>query len=112
MKNLVFGFLIVIGFASTGCEKENIPEFQFEATVLHKGMDCGETYLISLNNLSGDSTIINGVYYAENLPSDMLAVGLEIYLNCRYPIENELSLCTTYGPGYPHIFVINAKISE
>jgi len=112
MKNIIFGFLFAIGFTSTACEKEDIPEHQFEATVLYQGMDCGGTYLISLNNLSGDSTLVNGVYYAENLSSDLRIDGLEIYLNCRYPKENELSLCTTFGPGYPHIFVINAKIAE
>ena len=112
MKNTVFGFILIICSASVSCEMVNPPEYQFEATVLHQGMDCGGIFIIQLNNLSGDTTLINGVYYAENLSSDLKIDGLEIFLNCRHPKENELSVCTTFGPGYPHVFVIDAEKAE
>ena len=112
MKKTIFGLLLVIGVASFSCEKEKEIDYHFKATVLKRGMDCGDTYLILLTNLSGDSTIINTTYYADNLSSDLKIDGLEIFLNCRYPKNNELGVCTTYGIGYPHVFVIEAEKAE
>jgi hypothetical protein len=112
MKKTIFGLLLVIGVASFSCEKEKEIDYHFKATVLYRGMDCGDTYLILLTNLSGDSTIISTIYYADNLSSDLKIDGLGIFLNCRYPENNELGVCTTYGPGYPHVFVIEAEKAE
>lgn len=112
MKKTIFGLLLLIVVASFSCEKEKEIDYHFKATVLKQGMDCGNTYLILLTNLSGDSTIINTTYYADNLSSDLKIDGLEIFLNCRYSKNNEMSVCTTYGIGYPHVFVIEAEKTE
>ena len=109
MKKTIFGLLLVIGVASFSCEKEKEIDYHFKATVLYRGMDCGDTYLILLTNLSGDSTIISTTYYADNLSQGLKIDGVEIFLNCRYPVNNEMSVCTTYGIGFPHVFIIEAE---
>jgi hypothetical protein len=101
---------IVILFS---CEKENeiqdSNEFQFEATVIGKGLDCGETFLISLKSLDDNTDIANGTYYADQLDSDLKIAGLKIYLNCRKPSDTELYACTAMGPSYPHVIVTDSK---
>lgn len=97
----------------TGCEQENnsdnVNAFPFKATVIDKGMDCGETFLISLKSIEGNSKIEDGTYYADSLDSDLKIPGLKIYLNCREPNEDELYPCTTMGPAYPHVIVTESK---
>ena len=112
MNKTIIGLLLVIGVTNFSCEKETEIDYQFKATVLGQGMDCGDTYLILLTNLSGDSTIINSTYYADNLSQDLKIDGLEIFLNCRYLKNNEMSVCTTYGIGFPHVFVIESEKAE
>ncbi len=108
----MLSLLLVLGVACISCEKETEIDYQFKATVLERGMDCGDTYLILLTNLSCESTIINTTYYADNLSQELKIDGLEIFLNCRYPENNEMSVCTTYGIGFPHVFVIEAEKVE
>lgn len=102
----------VIFFIS--CEKDDdkvAPEgFQFEATVINKGMDCGETFIISLKSIETNSNIEDGTYYADKLNSDFKVTGLKIYLNCREPNnKDEIYACTMMGPTYPHVTVIDCK---
>ncbi len=116
MKQRVFlSILITVNFLIS-CEKDNnskdIDSFQFEATVINKGMDCGETFIISLKSIDTDSNIEDGTYYADNLKSDFKVPGLKIYLNCREPNNDELYPCTTVGITYPHVIVVNSKIYD
>ena len=108
--------LIILLFITTSCEKENDnntpEEFQYEATVINKGLDCGETFLISIKGLYNNSELEDGTYYADQLDSDFKVPGLKIYLNCREPDENEIYACTHMGPTYPHVIVTDCKIKE
>ncbi|MCT4643466.1 MAG: hypothetical protein N4A74_00660 [Carboxylicivirga sp.] len=102
------GFLLLT-FSLTlllSCEKEeDIYDFQFEATVIGKGSDCGDTYLISLKNRGGSTSIIDGIYYADQLKSEFKVSGLKLYLNGRKPYDNEMHACSTLGIPYPHIVI-------
>jgi hypothetical protein len=100
-----------------GCEKDKdedqiSSDFKFKATVLSMGLDCGDTFTISLENLDSDSDIEDGIYYADNLPAEYKEEGVLIYLNCREPNEEEVYACTTLGPSYPHIIVTNSLLVE
>lgn len=113
MKRTLIYLAILFGFTFIGCEKEtdseNEKEYQFEATVIGKGLDCGDTYLIDLKITIGNSDIVEGTYYADDLSSDLKVVGLKIKLNCRKPNDDELYVCTTMGPSYSHVIVIDAE---
>lgn len=100
-----------------GCEKDKdedqiSSDFKFKATVLSMGLDCGDTFTISLENLDSDSDFEDGIYYADNLPAEYKEEGVLIYLNCREPNEEEVYACTTLGPAYPHIVVTNSLLVE
>ena len=57
----------------------------------------------------GDSEIANGTYYADKLPPQLKVAGLKIRLNSRKSANEDLYACTTMGPGYYHVIVINSE---
>ncbi len=116
MNRFVF-FIVMLSLISlTCCEKEHEPDdassFLFEATVMGNGLDCGETYLISLTQRGSNSDIEDGMYYAYQLDPEFKEPGLKVYLNCRQPNDSELQACTMMGPTYQHLIVIDCKRKE
>lgn len=116
MKSLFLLSIFTFGILLSGCDKEddniNNSNFEYKATVKSQGLDCGETYIISIESIDSDADIANGNYYADSLDSDLKVEGLIIYLNCRKPNEDELYACTTLGPTYSHVIVTDSKIAE
>ncbi len=116
MNRLIFLIVLISLISLTSCEKDNesinSDDFVFEATVIGKGVDCGDTYVIILTNRGSNSDIEDGMYYADQLDSDFKVSGLEIYLNCREPNDTELYACTMMGPTYPHVIVTDCKTKE
>ena len=111
MKKVVFYFTLLMSFLFFGCQSDNDPEgviYEFEATVLGKGIDCGGTFLIDLSRKHGDSDIKNGTYFADNLPDELKVKGIKLKLNCRKPTIDEAYPCTTLGPGYYHVVVLES----
>jgi hypothetical protein len=104
--SILFVCLLIPFFYSCYKKESNEIEFRFEAKVIGKGIDCGDTFLIDLRNLSDDSEFENSIYYAFNLPSEFKVADLEIKLNCRLPNINEAVACTHLGPDFPHLIVI------
>jgi len=104
------------GVFFAGCEKDDDKiikkDYNFKATVISRGIDCGETFIISLKNLETDSEFKDGIYYAHKLASEFKVPELKIYLNCRQLNPDEGVACTTLGPGYPHLVVINSVKAE
>lgn len=111
MKKVTLYILVLIGFLVLGCNSDNDPDtinYEFEATVLGKGIDCG-SFLVNLSKKNGDSDIKNGTYYANDLPVDLQVKGYKIKLNCRRPTQEENYACTTLGPGYFHLIVLESE---
>lgn len=116
MKRLIILPIIYLGLLLSSCNKEdnNISKdnFQYEATVIGQGMDCGETFTISLKSIKTNTDFEDGTYYADNLSSDLKVEGLKIYLNCRELNNDEIYACTMWGPTYPHVFVTESKKAD
>ena len=113
MKQLVFLSILFLGIFFISCEKDDETDmYNYEATVNNKGLDCGDTFTITLKNVNTDSTFEDGVYYADNLDSTFKVSGLKIYLNCREPNMDEIYACTTMGISYPHIIVVDCIKNE
>lgn len=111
MKKVVFYFTLLIPFIFIGCSSDNDSEeviYEFEATVLGKGIDCGGTFLIDLSRKYGDSDIKNGTYFADDLPEELKVKGQKLKLNCRKPTIDEAYPCITLGPGYNHVVVLES----
>ncbi|PKP34796.1 MAG: hypothetical protein CVU00_05190 [Bacteroidetes bacterium HGW-Bacteroidetes-17] len=115
MKQIAFLLILFSTSLIISCEKQDDAkgnDFQFEATVRNKRLDCGETIIIELKNISGNSEIADGIYYADNLDSEFKEPGLKIELNCREHNNDEVYACTTMGPTYPHVIVIDSKTGQ
>ena len=84
-KLLLLLTLFAGGLFGAGCDNDEQLQghYNYEATVLYKGVDCHDTYLISLKNLDESSDITEGIYYADNLAPEFKVDGLKIYLNCQ-----------------------------
>jgi hypothetical protein len=108
MRSLSVVLLFLSGLVLTTCEKDRT-EYDFEAIVLYRGLDCGDTWVIGLTNLNGDPEISESNYYADNLPEEFKIEGLEIKLDCRLPENDEYYACTTLGPAFPHIVVTGCE---
>ena len=83
----------------------------FKATVLGKGQDCGNTFLIRFDEeVAGlPNSPVKGCYYADNLPEEYKIEGKTVEIQFRLPKEDEMSACTTMGIAFPHMYVLDVK---
>ena len=108
-------FLLAFAFSLSSCgDKESDPSFPFEAEVLGINMDCG----IPAVRFTGNIDRVNGIagyqssgsiYIAKNLPAELQTEGLSIVIKIRKIQDSELGACTAMGPGYPWIYVVEAR---
>ena len=104
--------LILIGFTFilTSCNNDDDNNELFNAVVIGKGLDCGDSFLIKFNeNIKGLPNSIDNTYYEINLPNEFKVAGKEIKVDFREPKENEYFPCTTLGIGYNLIYIISAE---
>jgi len=111
-------FLLAFAFSLSSCgDKESDPSFPFEAEVLGINMDCG----IPAVKFTGNIDRVNGIagthssgsiFIAKNLPAELQTEGLSIILKIRKIQDSELGACTAMGPGYPWIYVLEARVKE
>jgi hypothetical protein len=100
-------------YSITGIGGEN----RYAATVIGKGPDCGDTFLVRFaekgevgkslpdgNAVSSES----GIYYADGLPTAFKTEGSEIRITFRTLRADEAIACTALGPAYAHLRVTDA----
>lgn len=113
MKDLFAALLIWISLVSCDSNADEIQTqaSQPNATVLYRGLDCGDTYVIQFDpDVTGlPNNTFNNTYYAQNLPQALKVNGLAVHLDFREVTPAEAMACSTMGPGYPHIFVTAAE---
>jgi len=71
------------------------------------GPDCGNSYLLSLNE--ENKTLLRKTVYELNLPESLKAKGLKVSIKWRKAKASEMMKCTTEGPGYDQIYIIEAE---
>ena len=101
--------LLIALLALSSCKKE-LPESDApNATVLGKGIDCGDIYLIKVDDSIDGIDNWDNTYHAVNLPENLKNPGLRIWVDARPVNENEAIFCTTRGPSYPAIWLNGIK---
>ena len=98
---------IIMSLLAISCCKNEIEDKWYNATVIGKGLDCGNTFLIQFNeDVTGlpDNTS-NKTFYAINLPEEYKVSGKKIIVEFREPNTSEMIVCTTMGIGYPQIYI-------
>jgi hypothetical protein len=110
MKKIFYIMLAACFTLLNSCEEDESimdPGYNYEATVLGEGMDCGHIFLIELKNINRRGELKDAVYYAGGLTDEYKIPGLEMLLNCRLPGTEEIYPCTAMGPAYPFVIVEN-----
>ncbi len=114
MKRLLFTILTVLIFS---CDKneDDISTDTFDVTTAGIGIDC-KLVLIDFKGSDQDRikkiTNANGLrHQAFNLDKISFSTdGLILKVKVRKPFDSELFACTTLGPSYPWVTVLNAEI--
>lgn len=103
--------LLIIGILISSCSNNDDDNNElFNAVVIGKGLDCGNSFLIKFNEgIKGLPNTIDNTYYEINLPNEFKVAGKEIKVDFRNPKENEYFPCTSLGPGYNLIYIISAE---
>ena len=88
---------------------EDIDNEYVGATILGKGMDCGNSFLIGFDaDVTGLPSPYK-VYYEINLPEKYKINNERISVKFRVPNNNEIMVCTMMGPSYPQIYVVDVR---
>jgi hypothetical protein len=108
MKKSAFP-LFILAFLLASCKKEG--KEIYNATILEKGLDCGDSFLIKVNeDVSGlPENPFDHIFYEINLPEEFKVKGKKVNIEFRNPKDEEQIICTTMGPGYPKLFIIKAE---
>ena len=92
---------------------EDISDDFFNATVIGIGGDC-RTYLIQfdedIEHIAGYSLF--RAYYAPNLPEKYNVKGERISVKFRMPKNDEAMACTTMGPTFGQIYVLDVRYNQ
>jgi len=111
MKNfnfLIIGLFVLI-ISCTKNNQEDVTAFA-SATVLGKGLDCGNSYLLKFDDdVTGLTENLDHIFFEINLPDDYKIEGKKIKVRFRSPKPDEMMACTTMGIGYPEIFITKVQ---
>lgn len=116
MKNLIF---LLPALLLSGCEKDPASPAlnEFEVVVAGQGMDCRlplidfkEPDLTRLEKITGSAG--GNRYHAYDLNESFDDPGQTIIISVRKTKNSEFSPCTTFGPAYPWVTVVDAKAAE
>ncbi|MCL1932864.1 MAG: hypothetical protein FWF53_03485 [Candidatus Azobacteroides sp.] len=88
---------------------ESIDDAYFGAIVIGKGLDCGNSFLIRFDNDVTGLPFPSKAYYEINLPEKYKINNERINVKFRVPNAEELIVCTTMGPAYPQIYIVEVR---
>lgn len=68
------------------------------------GVDCG--WIVKFNETQATlPASADNRYILVNLDSDHQLEGIEVYIEARQAVDEEILVCTTLGMAYPQIFI-------
>jgi hypothetical protein len=110
MKIIIF-IIISLTFIIISCNNDEANDDIFNATVMGKGLDCGDSFLIKFNNVVSGLPVNNfdNTFYEINLPEEYKTEGKKIKVEFREPKNDEVMVCTTLGIGYPQIYITKVE---
>ena len=113
MKKSVLLLLLVL---AAGCEKQDPAAEEFEVQTLGQNPDCGQPMVTVLTNPARVAALVGNT----NGGAGYLAVGLDtalwqsksqrLLIRVRKPLNTEYSICKAYGPAYPWLAVVSARV--
>ena len=79
------------------------------AIVRGKGLDCSNSFLIQFEEDVVGLPLPNKVYNEINLPEKYKIKNERISVKFRIPEYDEIMACTTMGPSYPQIYIVDVR---
>lgn len=107
MKYLIFAFFCLL-LVVVSCESDDNETQYYDAVVVKKGLDCGDSFLVKLDESVSGFESIDNTFYEINLPNNFKIENKELRIQIRKPKNDEYLICTTLGSGYSSIFVVSA----
>lgn len=123
MQGLILKFIImrtifisILSLIAVSCDKNDdnqnnsVTPLVTNATILSKGLDCNNAYLIKFNNnvIGVPANSTNNVFYEINLPNQYKVDNLPLNVTFRLPTNSEIMNCTAQGIAYPQIYIETA----
>lgn len=110
MRLTLFCCLILL----ISCEKNENNYLHFNVTVIGQGLDCGDLFLITVNNNLEELYKITGqegwqTCYAYDLAEKYKVNGKTLLVKLRATRDDEYFACTDMGPAYPWVTVVEAE---
>ncbi len=108
--------LLILLVASAGCKKQDPATNEFEVQTQGRNSDCGVAQVVvkdpeKVAQLLGESANQGSVYLALKLDTALwLRKSQTLLLRIRHPAGNEYVICKAYGPGYPALTVVSARV--
>ena len=84
-------------------------DITFNATVLGKGLDCGNSFLIHFDEGVEGLPSAYRLYYEINLPESYKIKNERVHLKFRAPENDEIMVCTAMGLAYPQIYIVEVR---
>lgn len=107
---IIFCLGMLCFFSACSSDDDNNSSENYEVTVIGKGVDCGDSFLLKFkDNASGLPKTIGHIYYEINLPKKFKVEGKKLKINVRKPKKSEYFPCTTLGPGYRLLYIRSAE---
>lgn len=113
MKKLA---LLIVLAAAVGCKKQDPATDEVEVQTQGRNSDCGVAQVVvkdpeKVAQLLGESPNQGSVYLALKLDTALwLRKSQTLLLRIRHPADNEYVICKAYGPGYPALTVVSARV--
>lgn len=85
----------------------------FRVEVIGESMDCNGEWLVRFtadpDRVASITNTRSDIFVAGQLPGSCREIGRMIEIMFRNPTEDEIPVCTTFGPAYPHIVVTDSR---
>ena len=113
MKKLT---LLLLLAAAAGCKKNDPATEELEVQTQGRNSDCGVAQVVvkdpeKVAQLLGESSNRGSVYLALKLDTALwLRKNQTLLLRIRHPADNEYIICKAYGPSYPALTVVSARV--
>lgn len=113
MKKLA---LLLVLAAAVGCKKHDPATDEFEVQTQGRNRDCGVARVVvndpkKVAQLLDESPNQGSVYLALKLDTALwLRKSQTLLLRIRRPTNDEFVACPAYGPAYPALTVVSARV--
>lgn len=114
--NKIPSLLIILVLCSCSANDVDPLSNEFQVTIAGIGIDCKLALIdfldedsVRINNLTGSTWLR---YQALDLDSTLNEIGSTLNIIVRPTQNDEYFACTTLGPGYPWVTILNAEASN